>query len=89
MSFSLLTSSRLCVYSLTQQPKSCLLPEAGRGGTEFPAIRIRDGANGARPEKPRRGHFQGRARQLTPSAFGRAYPLGPCFMAPRPKQFNL
>jgi len=36
-----------------QQPKSGFLPEAGRGGPEFPGPTIRGGANGAGQSAPR------------------------------------
>jgi hypothetical protein len=54
-----------------QQPKSYLLPETGRGGTEFPG-HTGPGTGRTVRGDARQGHFQGQARQLTSPAFGRA-----------------
>jgi hypothetical protein len=63
--------SRLAGWSgvLFYQPKFRFLPEAGRGGTEFFGAKCR--RRGERQSQYCRGHFQGRARQLTSPAFGR------------------
>jgi len=66
--------SRRRVWSACpQQPKSGLLPQAGRGGTNFPGFAGADAGTGrTAPGNRGPGHFQGQARQLTSQAFGRA-----------------
>src|SRR5215472_5932951 len=70
------------IFSLP--PKSGLLPESGRGGTEFSGKPSRRRGE-RRGISKRQGHFQGRARQLTSSAFGRASFSPVAFTGVRPQ----